>query len=45
LSLDALNGFFAQFSDAQVVVLRNIARVLAQRLRDANALVSTISSS
>jgi CRP/FNR family cyclic AMP-dependent transcriptional regulator len=44
LSLDALNGFFAQFSDAQVVVLRNIARVLAQRLRDANALVSTISS-
>jgi CRP-like cAMP-binding protein len=45
LSLDALNAFFAQFSDAQVVVLRNIARVLAQRLRDSNALVSTISSS
>lgn len=44
LSLDALNAFFTQFSDAQVVVLRNIARVLAQRLRDANSLVSTISS-
>ncbi len=45
LSLDALNSFFGQFSDAQVVVLRNIARVLARRLREANSLVSTISSS
>ena len=45
LPLDALNEFFAQFPDAQVVVLRNIARVLAQRLRESNALVSTISSS
>jgi CRP-like cAMP-binding protein len=45
LSLEALNEFFVEFSDAQVVVLRNIARVLAQRLRDSNVLVSSLSSS
>jgi len=45
LSLEALNAFFVEFSDAQVVVLRNIARVLAQRLRDSNVLVSSLSSS
>jgi CRP-like cAMP-binding protein len=45
LSLEALNEFFVEFSDAQVVILRNIARVLAQRLRDSNVLVSSLSSS
>ena len=33
-----------QKADAQVVILRNIARVLAQRLRDSNALVTSIAS-
>ncbi len=45
LPLAALNDFFAQFANAQVVILRNIARVLARRLRDSNALVSSLSSS
>jgi CRP-like cAMP-binding protein len=44
LSLEALETFFGEFADAQVVILRNIARVLAQRLRDSNALVTSIAS-
>ncbi len=45
LPLEALDAFFAKFSNAQVVILRNIACVLARRLRDSNALVSSLSSS
>lgn len=45
LSLDVLNDFFAVFSGSEAAVLRNIARVLARRLRDSNALVSSLSSS
>ena len=44
LSLEALEVFFGEFADAQVVILRNIARVLAQRLRESNALVASIAS-
>ena len=44
LSLEVLETFFGEFADAQVVILRNIARVLAQRLRDSNALVTSIAS-
>ena len=44
LSLEALETFFGEFADAQVVILRNIARVLAQRLRDSNALGTSIAS-
>ena len=44
LSLEALEIFFGEFADAQVVILRNIANGLAQRLRDSNALVTSIAS-
>ena len=44
LSLEALEAFFCEFADAQVVILRNIARVLAQRLRESNVLVASIAS-
>ena len=44
LSLEALEVFFGEFADAQVVILRNIARVLAQRLREFNVLVASIAS-
>ena len=44
LSLEALEVFFGEFADAQVVILRNIARVLAQRLRESNVLVASIAS-
>lgn len=44
LSLEALEVFFGEFVDAQVVILRNIARVLAQRLRESNVLVASIAS-
>ena len=44
LSVEALESFFAEFADAQVVILRNIARVLAQRLRESNLLVASIAS-
>ena len=44
LSLEALEVFFGEFADAQVVILRNIARVLAQRLRESNALVASVAS-
>ena len=44
LSLEALETFFGEFADAQAVILRNIARVLAQRLRESNVLVPSIVS-
>ena len=44
LSLEALEVFFGEFVDAQVVILRNIARALAQRLRESNVLVASIAS-
>ena len=40
LSLEALETFFGEFVDPQVMIVRNIARILARRLRDANALVT-----
>lgn len=46
VTLEALEAFFEEFSEARVVILRNIARVLARRLRDSNLRVaSTVSSS
>jgi len=44
LALEALEVFFGEFADAQVVILRNIARVLARRLRESNALVVSLAS-
>lgn len=44
VSLEALEQFFEEFKDTRVVVLRNLARVLAQRLRQANVLIGSISS-
>jgi CRP-like cAMP-binding protein len=44
LSLEALEVFWGEFANAQVVILRNIARVLAQRLRESNVLVASIAS-
>ena len=44
LSLEALKTFFGGFADAQAVILRNIARVSAQRLRESNVLVASIAS-
>ena len=41
LSLEALKNLFGEFVDAQVVILRNIARILARRLRDAKILVTS----
>ena len=40
LSLPQLEVFFSDFPEARVVILRNIARVLARRLRQANVLVA-----
>lgn len=45
VSLEVLERFFMEFEDTQVMVLRNLAKVLAQRLRHSNILLSTISSS
>lgn len=46
VTLEALEAFFEEFPEARVVILRNIARVLARRLRDSNIRVaSTVSSS
>ncbi|MEW6750820.1 MAG: cyclic nucleotide-binding domain-containing protein [Candidatus Latescibacterota bacterium] len=41
LSLEALERYFARHPEARVVILRNIARVLARRLRDANVRVAS----
>jgi CRP-like cAMP-binding protein len=45
VSLEALERFFMEFEDTQVTVLRNLSKVLAQRLRHSNVVLSTISSS
>ena len=37
LTIDSLNQFYDEFPDAKIIILHNIARVLAQRLRNANA--------
>ena len=37
LTTDALEGFYSEFPHAKVIILQNIARVLAKRLRSANA--------
>jgi CRP-like cAMP-binding protein len=44
LSLQAIEVRFGEFADAQVVILRNLARVSAQRLPESNALVASIAS-
>lgn len=44
ISLEALEQFFEEFKDTRVVVLRNLARVLAQRLRQTNALFGATAS-
>ncbi len=44
LSLEALEQFFEEFKETRVVILRNLARVLAQRLRQTNALLGSIAS-
>ena len=41
LSLQQLESFFTDFPEARVVILRNIARVLARRLRQSNVLVAS----
>ena len=45
LSLEALEQFFETFPEARVVILRNVDRVLARRLRDSNVRVAATSSS
>ena len=45
LSLANLEKFCGEFPDAQVHLLRNIARVLARRLRDSNVQLAVLSSS
>lgn len=44
LSLQAIEVRFGEFADAQVVILRNLARVSAQRLPESNVLVASIAS-
>lgn len=41
VTVERLQGFFDELKEAEVVVLRNIARVLAQRLRDSNIVLGT----
>ena len=41
IKVDRLEDFFAKARAAETVVLRNVARVLAQRLRDSNILLGT----
>lgn len=45
ISLEALERFFMEFANTQVTVLHNLAKVLAQRLRHSNVVLSSISSS
>lgn len=45
VSLEALESFFMEFEETQVTVLRNLAKVLAQRLRHSNVMLSSTSSS
>ncbi len=42
VSLEALERFFMEFEDTQVMVLRNLAKVLAQRLRHSNVILSSM---
>lgn len=42
VSLEALERFFIEFEDTQVMVLRNLAKVLAQRLRASNVVLGSI---
>ena len=42
--VNSQGAFFGGFADAQAVILRNIARVSAQRLRESNVLVASIAS-
>ncbi len=41
LTVAGLEDFFGEHSDAEAVVMRNIARVLAQRLRGSNLLMAS----
>ena len=45
VELTALERFFIEFADTQAIVMRNLAKVLAQRLRSTNVAISSISSS
>ena len=41
LGVAGFEEFFAEIADSERVVLRNIARVLAQRLRNSNELLAS----
>lgn len=41
LTIMGIQQFFSEFSDAEPIVLRNIAKVLARRLRDSNILLGS----
>lgn len=41
LGMAGFEEFFAEIADSERVVLRNIARVLAQRLRNSNQLLAS----
>lgn len=43
-TVDRLETFFAEFPETQVLVLRNIARVLARRLRESNVRYVAVSA-
>jgi CRP-like cAMP-binding protein len=44
LTIESLEQFYEEFPEARVVILHNIARVLAQRLRNANVQFAQYSS-
>ena len=44
VELAAMERFFVEFGDTQVVIMRNLARVLAQRLRQSNSVLGSISA-
>ncbi|MBM3278950.1 MAG: hypothetical protein FJY95_12840 [Candidatus Handelsmanbacteria bacterium] len=44
VSLEALESFFMEFEDTQVMVLRNLTKVLAQSLRHSTVVLSFQSS-
>lgn len=41
LTVTAIEQFFSNFSDAEPIMLRNIAKVLARRLREANIVIGS----
>ena len=41
LTVMGIQQFFSEFNDAEPIVLRNIAKVLARRLRDSNILLGS----